>query len=273
MKVLIYKNVEKDVKDICINTLIEQLSINKIEYEVLRDADLQSNFNADALFSIGGDGTILFLSEFAKRNAIPIIGINAGKLGFLCEFERKDIKDAVEYLVNNKFIKDRRLMLKIAYHNKIFYALNDVYIQRAYENASGNMVADISVIIDDALVTRYKGDGAIVSSPTGSTAYSFSLGGPLVSPHTAAFIVTPIAAHSFNQRPIVYSAGSTCELKIADKTKVGVFIDGKLSLQLDQNDSIKISCAEKPVTFLRRENYNFFMKLTDKLNNKGGFNE
>lgn len=274
MKVLIYVNKEKDNKRECLALLVDALKSHSIDYKILEDEDLVNSESADALFSIGGDGTILFLAEFSKRNSIPIIGINAGKLGFLCEFEKNEINLAVENLVNHKFKKDKRLMLKVIINNQSFYALNDIYIQRTYEHNVGNLVADISVNIDRVLVSKYKGDGAIISSPTGSTAYSFSLGGPLVSPHTAAFVVTPIAAHSFNQRPIVYSAGSTCKISVSGKAKTGVFVDGKFVGQLDDdNPSVEVLCAEKPLVFLRDAKYNFFMNLSNKLNNKGAFNE
>ena len=217
----------------------------------------------------------MFLAEFSKRNEIPLIGINAGKLGFLCEFEKNSVKEAVEALVCNELIKDKRLLLKMQLNDNVYYALNDVYIQRAYDLNKGNMVAEVAVEIDGATVSKFSGDGAIVSTPTGSTAYSFSLGGPLLSPHTSAFVVTPIAAHSFNQRPIVYASGSSCKLHVVGKAPVCVFVDGAYISQLTKGDYIELSCAEKPVVFLRSSRYNFFEKLSDKLSKKfsGDLNE
>ena len=275
MKVLIYDNKEKDAKGNCQAELIRELEALNVSYRILKDEELCFDESADALFAIGGDGTILFLAEYAKRNSIPIIGINVGKLGFLCEFEKQNIKEAVDLFYKNLLIKDKRLMLKITLNNDVFYALNDVYVQRIYDYNLGNMVADISVAIDNSVVSKFLGDGAIISSPTGPTAYSFSLGGPLLSPHAAAFVVTPIAAHSFNQRPIVYSAGSTCKISATGKAPVSVFIDGKHVARLDKDDFIEVSCAEKPMVFLRKSDFNFFEKLSYKLYKKvgGDFND
>lgn len=275
MRVLIYDNKEKDENGACLNALIAQLNANNVEYKMLNDKDLPFSEKADAIFAIGGDGTILFLAEYSKRNEIPIIGINAGKLGFLCEFEKNSVKQAVESLIDGSLIKDKRLLLKVTINGKVYYALNDVYLQRAYDMNKGNMVAEICVEIDGSVVSKFNGDGAIVSTPTGSTAYSFSLGGPLLSPHTSAFVVTPIAAHSFNQRPIVYPSGSTCKIYVTGKAPVSAFVDGAYVELLNKGDYIELCCAEKPAVFLRSAKYNFFEKLSYKLTKKfnGDFDE
>ena len=265
MKVILYNNKEKDYGGHCINALIEQLNLNGIEYEILNDEDLNKSASADALYAIGGDGTILYLAEYANKNNIPIIGINAGKLGFLCEFERNEIQDSVQLLLSGKYIKDRRLMLEVSHDNKKYYALNDLYIQRTYDCSLGNMVAEIRIDIEGVSVAQFKGDGAIISTPTGSTAYSFSLGAPILAPNVSAFIMTPIAAHSFNQRPVVYAANSSCKINVSGKASVGVFVDGRYVERLHDNESLEISCMKSVVTFLRKVDYNFFSRLSKKL--------
>ncbi len=268
MKVLIYDNKEKDVGGACLSALKKELDLQNVCYELLCDEELCQDKKADAVFAIGGDGTILFLAEFSKRTEIPIIGINAGKLGFLCEFEKNSVKEAVCSFVEGNLIKDKRLLLKMTLNDQVKYALNDVYVQRTYDYDKGNVVAQVCVQIDGVVVSNFSGDGAIISTPTGSTAYSFSLGGPLVSPRTSAFVVTPIAAHSFNQRPIVYPSGATCKIVNTGKSAISVFVDGAYIAQIANEDYIELSCAEKPVTFLRSVGYNFFEKLSDKLTKK-----
>lgn len=273
--VFIYDNKEKDKNAESLKVLISKLEKSKVEYRVLEDEDMSKTLSADAVFAIGGDGTILFISEFSKRNNIPIIGINAGKLGFLCEFEKNSIDDAVNLFLNGNLVQDRRLMLKVSLKDEIFYALNELYVQRIYSNEHSYHVASISVDIDDITVSNFNGDGAIICTPTGSTAYSFSLGAPLLAPHAAAFLVTPIASHSFNQRPIVYSAGSKCSIKVNEGIPVDVFVDGLRVGVLNGKEKLIVTCAEKPLAFLRRKDYNFFAKLSSKLNSRvgGDFNE
>ena len=271
MKVLVYYNKEKDWGGCCKNELVARLTENQIEYLLLEDEMLNSSISADALFAIGGDGTILFLAEFANKNSIPIIGINAGKLGFLCEFEKNEIELAINCLKNGDYIKDERTMLLIRTNESTYYyALNEVYVQRTYDKTVGNTVAEMQIEIDNSYLTKYCGDGAIISSPTGSTAYSFSLGAPIISPNANVFTMTPIAAHTFNQRPIVYSDDSNCCIKVSGKAQVGMFIDGRLVEFINQNDSIEITKVDKKLMFLRKKDYNFFKKLVYKLNKTSG---
>ncbi len=270
MKVLVYYNKEKDAGGVCKTKLIEGLVKHGIEYMILEDNMLKNSISADALFAIGGDGTILCLAEFANKNSIPIIGINAGNLGFLCEFEKNDVETAIIGLKNGDLMKDYRTMLSVSYNDEVFYALNEVYIQRTYDRSVGNTVAEIQIEIDDSFVSKYSGDGTIISSPTGSTAYSFSLGAPILSPYADVFTMTPIAAHTFNQRPIVYSDDSVCYIRVSGKAQVAVFVDGRLVEDLKQNDCIKVSKVDKKLLFLRKKDYNFFKKLCYKLNRSAG---
>ncbi len=270
MKVLVYYNKEKDAGGVCKTSLINGLVKHGIDYLILEDDMLENPMTADALFAIGGDGTILFLAEFANKNSIPIIGINAGNLGFLCEFEKNEVEMAIIGLINGTLINDYRTMLSVAYNDNVFYALNEVYIQRTYDKSVGNTVAEIQIEIDDSFVSKYSGDGTIISSPTGSTAYSFSLGAPILSPYADVFTMTPIAAHAFNQRPIVYSDDSVCCIRVSGKSQVAVFVDGRFVEELKQDDCIKVSKVDKKLLFLRKKDYNFFKKLCYKLNRSAG---
>jgi len=270
MKVLVYCNKQKDAGGVCKTKLIEGLVKHSIDYSILEEDMLSNSISADAIFAIGGDGTVLFLAEFANKNSIPIIGINAGNLGFLCEFEKSEVESAILGLKNGDLIKDYRTMISVTYNDNVYYALNEVYIQRTYDRSVGNTVAEIQIEIDDSFVSKYSGDGTIISSPTGSTAYSFSLGAPLLSPSSNVFTMTPIAAHAFNQRPIVYSDDSICYIRVSGKAQVAVFVDGKLVEDLKQNDCTKVSKLDKKLLFLRKKDYNFFKKLCYKLNKSAG---
>lgn len=270
MKVLVYNNKEKDFEGVCKSELIQCLEKNNIEYLVLEDEMLSSSICADVLFAIGGDGTILFLAEFANRNNIPILGINAGKLGFLCEFEKSYIEDAVNDFLSGQLIKDERTMVAVNHNGKTYKALNEIYIQRIYDVSTGGTVAGFKIEIDDVFISKYSGDGAIISTPTGSTAYSFSLGAPILSPHSEVFAMTPIAPHSFNQRPIVYSSDSLCKITVLGKNKVGIFVDGKLVDFMNQDDNIIVTKLDTKLVFLRKKDYNFFKKLSNKMYKASG---
>ncbi len=265
MKVLIYDNKEKDKDKIWLKKLVLSLENNKIEYELLTDEQLDANISADALFSLGGDGTILFLTKFASKNNMPIIGINTGKLGFLTEFERDEIETAVELFKQKSLIVDNRVAIKIDYKNQTHYALNDVFLHHVYTENVGNLINDIDVKIDDRSILTLKGDGIIVSTPTGSTAYSLSAGGPILSPELSTFVLTPIAVHSLTQRPIVYSAEQSCKIGIIGPARAGVFVDGRSIGVLSQGDYISVSKSDVPLCFLRKKNYDFYKIVSKKL--------
>lgn len=265
MRVFVYDNKEKDVGGLYLQKLCVLLSNNNIEYKILCDDDLLNNDSADAIFSIGGDGTILWLVEFANRNEIPIVGINVGKLGFLSEFERSEMEEAVELISNGKLKRDERITLKIEYNGNTYYSLNDAYIQRVYHKEVGCMTADILVNIDTVTAEKFKGDGAVICTPTGSTAYSLSAGGPILAPSVNAFSVTAIAAHALNQRSIVCSADSICTFNILGKCYCALFVDGRYIAEVKNGDEIKIQKADKKTVFLRKVDFNFYKRLTEKL--------
>ena len=265
MRVFVYDNKEKDAGGVYLQKLCGLLNGKNIEYRILNDDDLLKDDVADAIFSIGGDGTILWLVEFANRNEIPIVGINVGKLGFLSEFERGEMEEAVELIANGKLKRDERITLKVEFGGKVYYSLNDAYIQRVYHKEVGCMTADILVDIDTVTAEKFKGDGAVISTPTGSTAYSLSAGGPILAPSVNAFSVTAIAAHALNQRPIVCSADSVCTFKILGKCYCVLFVDGRYITEVKNGDEIKVKKAEKKTVFLRKADFNFYKRLTEKL--------
>lgn len=265
MFVYVYDNKGKDVGGKYLQILVEYLDKYSISYKVLNDDELSCSGGADALFVLGGDGTILWLIEYANRNKIPLIGVNVGKLGFLSEFEVGEIELAVKLFSESKFVIDSRTTLKITFDNKVYYCLNDVYLQRIYTKESGCMTADIIVSIDGRLAERFKGDGVIISSPTGSTAYSLSAGGPILAPNVNAFSITPIAAHAFSQRTIVCSSDSKCAITLLGRASANLFADGRYISQINKGENIKVEKAESNTLFLRKETFDFYNRLSEKL--------
>ena len=265
MKILIYVNKEKDYNLTCYNELTALLLKNNIEFLLINDENLNDKISADVLFSIGGDGTILALTDFAIKNDLAIIGINAGKLGFLCEFEKNEISEIVKALLNDELVEDVRELIKITYKDKTFFALNDVYVQRT-GNVAGALFHELCFEIDGELIAKYSCDGAIISTSTGSTAYSFSLGGPLVAPNMSILLFAPIAPHSFNNRQIVFSSGSVCKMYSTKNVSAGLFVDGKYVCNIEKDVEILVTKADTRIKFLRRKNGNFFTRLTKKMN-------
>lgn len=264
MKVLLYFNPDKEISGEYLAKVKRLFTHHGVDFDCVVNDKEPNKFDYDAIFAVGGDGTLLRRTEIANRNNLPIIGINCGKLGFLSEFEANEIEEAVVLFKNNELIKDERLTLKVSYKDKIYYALNDAVISRTYEE-NKRMVVSVGVKIGRFDLQNITGDGVILATPTGSTAYSLSAGGAIISPEVSALCLTPIAAHSFSAKPFVCSAGEKFVLTHEGGAKSGLFVDGKLIDVVEKGDKVVVSEAERKTVFLRKKGFDFFARLNNKL--------
>lgn len=170
--------------------------------------------NVDMLFSFGGDGTILDSVPLIGDSGIPVLGINTGNLGFLASVSTKETCDAVRKILSGDYAIESRTMLQIEDENNIFnginYSLNEISICR---KDNGSLIV-VNVFIDDVFLNTYWADGVLIATPTGSTAYSMSVGGPIMTPNTDSFLITPVAAHNLSVRPLVIPDRSTIRIKV-----------------------------------------------------------
>ena len=173
----------------------------------------------DFLFSIGGDGTLLNTITLVRDSGIPILGINLGRMGFLSSISKEKIDSAVEQLLNRRFKLDQRTLLRLETPNNIFgdlnYALNEMAVYKKYPFS----MLRIQAYVNNEYLNSYWADGLIVVTPTGSTAYSLSAGGPIVLPRSQNFLITPIATHNLTVRPIVIPDSSQIKIKIVGRIK------------------------------------------------------
>lgn len=241
------------------------LDKNNIECRIVnRFADLEG---LDVLFVLGGDGTILMIASECARYGVKIIGINYGHLGFLAEFEPEKVKEAVELVCSGSYKTVKRSMLEIVCGEKTFYALNDLVVQRSTGGNEFSNTVDIRAEIDGCIVDNFSSDGIIISTPTGSTAYSLSAGGSVLTPDINAFIMTPICAHSLHSRPVVYNDNSLLEIfPLSANTPVNIVVDGRVVANMCGSGSVKVKKSGYFVHFITRDDKGFFKKLLIKLN-------
>ncbi len=216
---------------------------------------------ADFLISVGGDGTLLSVVRKSFKYDKPVLGINLGTLGFLTDISMHQLPNFIKDLKNNIYKIDGRMMIEGSVNLNKFVAFNDIVISRK----SISSMIKIAAKIDGKHFNSYFGDGVIISTPTGSTAYNLSVGGPIVYPLTEAFIVTPVAPHSLTQRPLVMPADFEIEFKITDNQGAVVIVDGQVIYEVEQNQSIKIKCAPKKAKMIHRVQRNYFEVLNEKL--------
>ena len=261
-----YENAMKDkslTKALC-SLLVE----NGFQTQVFTDpAEI---CGIDVLIVLGGDGTVLSSAVVCGKQSVPIIGINYGHLGFLTELDRTECLDVVSLLKKNAFRKEERSALKIKIGEETFFALNEVVIQRQYNDLYRRQVISIQAEIDGKLIDCYVADGLIVCTPTGSTAYALSAGGAVLSPDLNAFMLTPICAHSLRSRPVVYSDSRTLTVSLAREFTADVYCDGKKVASVGESDPVSVEKADFSVIFMVREQTNFYDKLFYKMNQWSG---
>ena len=221
--------------------------------------------NADILLSIGGDGTLLAAITFVKNSDIPILGINTGTLGFISSVSTDQIEYAINHLLKGEYKIKKRTLLQLESLNNLFgetnFALNEVTVLK---KDTSSMIR-IHAYLDDEFINTYWADGLIISSPTGSTGYSLSCGGPIVLPGTNNFIITPIAPHNLNVRPIIVSDESKITLKVSKRDEIALVALDSRSRAIGPELELTIRKANYKVKLIQFEKQSFISTIREKL--------
>lgn len=223
------------------------------------------DFKADVAFSIGGDGTFLNTAARIGEKGIPVIGVNTGRLGFLTDVSNDEIFDALEALMAGKYRIEERTLLQVETSDgtplQYPYALNEVSVLK---QDSSSMIS-INASVNGELIHTYQADGLLVSTPTGSTAYSMSVGGPIVVPQAQNFILSPVASHSLNVRPLIIPDNWSIDLEVHSRThSYLVALDGR-SKVLEQTTQLHITKAPFTIKVVKQLQHTFFDTLKKKL--------
>jgi NAD+ kinase len=223
---------------------------------------------ADLVIAIGGDGTLLYAAGLVARHGVPLLGINRGRLGFLTDVMPEELVAEVDAALQGRLVPDERPLLAAHLSNSRgviveALALNDVVLQRL---ATGRMV-DVESHIDGRFVNTHAGDGVVVASATGSTAYALSCGGPIVEPHLPVFVVATICPHTLSNRPIVVSARSTIEIRLLDRhdRHAQLVCDGAVLAEITPGDRLSVKQARERVTLLHPVGHDYYRLLRSKL--------
>jgi NAD+ kinase len=256
---------EKGVKLLLEKELFEYYINNKKSYINHQYIIDQDDFEADLALSIGGDGTFLNTAARIGSKNIPILGINTGRLGFLADVSGDDLGNALKAIIENRISVEDRTLLKIETSDglsiKYPYVLNEISILK---QDSSSMLSIIAYLNGEA-IHSYHADGLIISTPTGSTAYSMSVGGPLMVPQAKNIILSPIASHSLTVRPLVVPDDWIIDLEV--QTRSGCYqisLDGRTTV-LEENIKLRVSKGEYPIRVAKQLNHTFFDSLKSKL--------
>ena len=231
-------------------------------------ADTEKLKDVELVICVGGDGTFLQCVRLAYPLDLPVLGVNTGRLGFLTDVERDDVDDAVKRLINDDYDIQERMMLKLELtsekHGSVSsFALNDIVVK----GQSLSRIVDLSLYLNNEFIDNIPGDGVVISSPTGSTAYSLAAGGPIVEPEMDALVVTPICPHLLYSRSFVIDGSSRVRLLVDDDNRNDplVTVDGKEGYPVTSGDVIEILKAEKNLKVIKLHYNNFYSVLCGKL--------
>ena len=223
---------------------------------------------ADLIIAVGGDGAMLSAARLAARIGIPMLGINRGRLGFLADVSPKDQLEPLDRLLAADFDSEKRMLLRAEIvtdsgTTDCGLALNDVVVKR---QDTGRML-EFESYVDGTYVNTHGGDGFIVATPTGSTAYALSCGGPIVAPNLEAIVLAPICPHTLSDRPIVIPAASITEVKLAQEhtESAEVCCDGEVAGRISGGDRLRVSAAEQQVELIHPRGYDYYEILRSKL--------
>jgi NAD+ kinase len=261
------KELEKKKTEYCVDKPLAQLLYEKKKFKISRSR-LKSNKDlvsiADFIISIGGDGTFLSTAKLVGDKGVPIIGVNLGKLGFLAETPPTQISKFITDISRDRFKIDERTVLEACTDllpNKKIYGLNEIVI-----NQSGTVkTIEIQAHYNGQVVISYLSDGLIISTPTGSTGYSLSAGGPILSPNSGVIVLAPICPHTLTARPIILPDSGVIRIKVESKVPVIVTADGNSTIKLISPAYIEIKKAHYKIKLAKRLDSNYFKVLNQKL--------
>lgn len=245
-------------------TALSEKGLDLSSLKTFQPTDDLSNF--DFLFSLGGDGTMLDSVTYAKESEIPIVGINLGRLGFLSTISRTDIKEVLDRLKGQEFIIESRSLIHLDSDQSLFepfnFGLNEMTISK---KESSSMIV-VHTYVDGSYLNSYWADGLIVATPTGSTGYSMSCGGPLVHPSEKNFIITPVSPHNLNVRPMIVSDQSKITFEIEGRSREFLVSLDSRSFPINDTAEISVRREQFEAKLLRFADNNYFDTLRNKLN-------
>ena len=235
-------------------------------YSYLKERNIQEVFGveqADLIISLGGDGTMLISAKEAIRGNIPVLAVNMGSLGYLAEVKPQDAVKMMQDYENGNYKLEERSFLEVRYEDNIFYGLNELVITKGGHEAH---LIQVEVYSNDVFVNKYRADGIIVATPTGSTAYSLSAGGSIVHPGLNALTITPLAPQSLTARPIIVNGCEVLSFKATSRDDaVHLNIDGNQWFQIQKGDLVSARISDKKVKIIKPMNSDYYSILRQKL--------
>lgn len=249
---------EKGAKAVVVSDMQQHYNGTTIKPEYLEDVE--------AVIVLGGDGTMLRAAHSIGTYQVPLLGVNLGTLGFLTEVEESNAYKAIDRLLADDYSIEKRMMIEGRTGDTSFSCLNDVVITRA----GFSRIIGLNIYVNEQLLDTYEADGVIVATPTGSTGYNLSAGGPIISPKSKAVVVTPISPHSLTSKSVVFDSADRIRIEVVKKrrtqeTEAIVSFDGADNVELSAGESVEVTCSEREIQLIKMYDVSFYSVLREKI--------
>lgn len=262
-KVLKEKNIDINLTE----SLLKSLKKNGFPIKGLKSINQNDTIkDSDFVISIGGDGTLLDSVCLVGENEIPILGVNTGRLGFLATVAKENIENSIGELISGSYSIESRSLLKLESDIPLFNGLNFGLNEFTIHKRDTSSMITVHTFINDLYLNSYWADGLIVATPTGSTGYSLSCGGPLITPGARNFVITPVSPHNLNVRPIIVSDDNEISFKIEGRSEKFLISLDSRSTPIDASVKLKVKKAEFSAKLVKFASYSYFDTLRQKLN-------
>lgn len=235
--------------------------LKKYKIEIVSDVKY-----AKLIIAIGGDGTILKSIRYILKKNIPILSVNCGKLGFLSTIQNEQFEKVIKEIINKNYDIEERTLFEVKVNNKKYYSLNEMCIIKSNMFSKLVEIEVYDVTNNKQFINKYRGDGLIVSTPTGSTAYSLSAGGPIIHKNIDLILLTAIAPQTLTAVPLILSGESKLEFKLPNNLrKASIYIDGRINIEIDDKTNIRLMFSNKKMKFIKINDKSFYDILREKL--------
>ncbi|MGE5389730.1 MAG: NAD(+)/NADH kinase [Deltaproteobacteria bacterium] len=263
MKILLVNNRYREETFVMAEKLAEELTSLGVEVEM--ECQTEAPGSADVIMVLGGDGTILRAARQYGMDGVPLLGINMGTLGFLSNLKDSELEQYLQKLVKGDYIIDERMLLETRIYDgddliRTVYCLNEVVVR----SRTPRMII-FEIIVSGQLMGRYRGDGVIIATPTGSTAYSLSAGGPVCDPALEAFLITPLAMHNVIKRPMVIHADNEIIINPVESEESVISLDGQIKMDFNATYKIQVVKADRKLKLVQLHPTPFFGTLEQRL--------
>ncbi len=262
------KNLHQYLADRSVQVFLDTVSAGLLNRSSSADKSEKISKHCDLVIVVGGDGTLLQAANNLIQKDIPLLGINLGRLGFLAEINPKEMNAQLDTILDGKYVEDSRLVLQasLVRNNKVVTTVNAVNDAVVHAMQMVRMI-EIETRINQQHINTLRADGYIVATPTGSTAYSLSGGGPILHPKLNAIVLVPICPHTLSNRPIVVDADSEIEIHLPAQNKHTALasVDGQINMDFEPGDRLIIQKGKSPLRLIQPENHNYFDVLREKL--------